>query len=94
MKTWRIEIGRLIDKTGLSRREFCKENKIHHSELSYVINGDRNISVKLAVALEGGEIRAAEYWLGKQMRENIITEELKREAKIRKQIIDKYKESE
>jgi len=68
---WRKEILKEIDKKGISQRQFCKRTGISPPELSIVINKERGLTIKIALALEFLFIKTADYWLGCQLKEQI-----------------------
>lgn len=77
MKNWREEIQERIAKKGMTQRQFCRRTGIQVSELNIVINKDRGLSLKIALALELYLIKTAEYWLTCQLKEQIKEAKLK-----------------
>lgn len=60
-------LGDILDKKGLSQRELASRLDIAHSLLSNILNGNRPISMKLAISLEAIDFNKANFWLTKQM---------------------------
>ncbi len=73
MKDWRKQIDEEIRKKGMNQRQFCKRTGVYISELNTIINKDRPLSLKVALALELYFVKTAEYWLNSQLKEQIKT---------------------
>ena len=73
MDTWRLQIQQELTKKGMTQRQFCRRTGIYQSELNSIINKNRSLSMKVALALELYFIKTAEYWLNCQIKEQIKT---------------------
>lgn len=70
---WRKQIKESVQRTGMTQRQFCKRTGIHLNEFNTIVNKDRSLSVKVALALEMFNIRTAYFWLNCQLKEQIKT---------------------
>jgi len=71
--SWRKEIKEAVQRKGMTQRQFCKRTGIHLNEYNTIINKDRSLSIKVALALEMYNIRTAYYWLNRQTKEQLKT---------------------
>lgn len=67
----REKIRQLLKLRRLSQRRFCKNNNISVSEFNEFLNGKRQMTKKMAFALEEQFTKSAEYWLCYQVKEDI-----------------------
>lgn len=74
---WRDEVKIELKKKGFTQRLFCKRTGIHQPEFNNMIHGKRRLSMKHALSLELYMINTAEYWLNKQLKEDIEIEKRK-----------------
>ena len=60
-----------LEARGLSQQELADKMKVSKSEISLVINGHRDINVKLAILLEKALGIDAEVWMNLQVKYDI-----------------------
>jgi plasmid maintenance system antidote protein VapI len=65
------EIESELKKKGISQATICKRADIYPSLLSNIIAGERRLDIKTAIKLELFFIKTANYWLIKQLEEDI-----------------------
>lgn len=70
---WRKQIKESVQRKGMTQRQFCKRAGLHLNEYNTIVNKDRNLSVKVALALEMFNVRTAYFWLNCQLKEQIKT---------------------
>ena len=69
---FRERLKRDIDNLGKSQREFAALAGMTHSNLNSILNGKIRLSVRNAILLESEGVRTAEYWLHRQVNEDIF----------------------
>lgn len=65
------EILHELKLKGISQADICKRADIYHGMFSNILNGKRRLDIKTAIKLEVFFIKTANYWLQKQLEEDI-----------------------
>lgn len=68
---WRLELKNELESKNITQSQFCKRTGIYRGEFNNVLKGKRPLSMKHALMLEFLFIKTAEYWLTRQLIDNI-----------------------